>query len=47
MQEVRSTGMSLERGKSGIGKAAAAYLAAEQTVNEEDEGSLQAIDDGE
>lgn len=42
-----STVMSPGRGKSGTGRAAATHLAAEQTVNEEDEGPLQAIDDGE
>jgi hypothetical protein len=29
------------------GRAAATYLAVEHTVNEEDEGPLQAVDDGE
>lgn len=47
VQEVCSTGMTPGREKSWTGRAAATYLAAEQTVNEEDEGSLQAVDDGE
>lgn len=39
----------LSPGRAGIRgrETAAAYLAAEQTVDEEDEGSLQAVDDGE
>lgn len=32
-------------GRRGTGRAAAPYLAIEQTVNEEDESSLQAVDD--
>lgn len=37
----------LEGGASGTARAAATYPAVEQTVNEEDEGPLQAVDDGE
>lgn len=36
-----------KQGASGTGGAKALYLAAEQTVNNEDEGPLQAVDDGE
>lgn len=31
----------------GLGRANAVHLAVEQTVNDEDEGSLQAVDDSE
>lgn len=34
-------------GRMGLGRATVMYLAVEQTVNDEDEGSLQAVDDGE
>ena len=34
-------------GRSGAGRAAGTHLAVEQTMNEEDEGPLQAVDDGE
>lgn len=34
-------------GRRGMGRAAATHLAIEQTVDEEDEGPLQAVDNGE
>ena len=34
-------------GRSRAGRAAGTHLAAEHTMNEEDEGPLQAVDDGE
>ena len=40
-------GRGMSPGRRGAGREAATYLAVEQTMNEEDEGSLQAVDDGE
>lgn len=37
----------LEGGGVGAARAAATYLVVEQTVNDEDEGPLQAVDDSE
>ena len=34
-------------GRSRAGRAAGTHLAAEHTMNEKDEGPLQAVDDGE
>lgn len=39
------TGLLL--GRMRLGRATAVYLAVEQTVNDEDEGPLQAVDDSE